>query len=306
MGESIEGSPEAARGAPDEGSDHFRKAVSFIDSLLRGRPRGDAAAPAAGGEAETAAARKGADDMLINIRRMRTMRVEDIAVPRADIVAVPDNATLDEVVAVFRDSAMTRVPVYSETLDNPVGLIHFKDLALQHGFGNAGAEFELQALLRPLLFAPPSMPIGVLLQKMQAARIHMALVIDEYGGVDGLATIEDVVEQIVGDIADEHDLDEGALWAEEAPDVYLAQSRAPLEEFEAAAGVDLGFDDLEDGDLETLGGLASMLAGRVPARGEVIVHPHGHELEVVDADPRRVKRLRVRLHRRGALDRAAE
>ena len=148
------------------------------------------------------------------------------------------------------------------------------------------------------------MPIGVLLQKMQAARIHMALVIDEYGGVDGLVTIEDLLEQIVGDIADEHDEDESELWTEEAPGVYLAQARMDLEDFEAAAGVRLADPELAE-EVDTLGGLVIRLAGRVPVRGEVVPHPDGHEFEVVDADARRIKRLRVRLQRRRR-DAAAE
>jgi len=131
----------------------------------------------------------------------------------------------------------------------------------------------------------------------------MALVIDEYGGVDGLLTIEDLVEQIVGEIADEHDTDEAAQWIEEAPGVYLASARAPLTDFEEIAGVDLLSDELDE-DVDTLGGLIFMLAGRVPLRGEVIPHPQGHEFEVIDANPRMVKRIRVRL--RTALDRAAE
>ena len=138
------------------------------------------------------------------------------------------------------------------------------------------------------------MPIWVLLQKMQAARIHMALVIDEYGGVDGLVTIEDLLEQIVGDIADEHDVDESQLWAREAAGVYLAQARMDLDEFEAVAGVRLAEPELAE-EVDTLGGLVIRLAGRVPARGEVVPHPDGHEFEVVDADARRIKRLRIRL-----------
>ena len=159
--------------------------------------------------------------------------------PRADIVAVSEQATLDEVVAVFQESTVSRLPVYSETLDQPLGLVHLKDLALKFGFGAPPESFDLGGLLRPLLYAPPSMPIWVLLQKMQAARIHMALVIDEYGGVDGLVTIEDLLEQIVGDIADEHDEDESQLWIREAPGSLIAQARMDLDAFEEAAGVTL-------------------------------------------------------------------
>ena len=167
-----------------------------------------------------------------------------------------------------------------------------------------GDTLDLSAVLRPVLYAPPSMRPGVLLQKMQASRQHMALVIDEYGGVDGLVTMEDLVEQIVGEIADEHDADEGQHWQEESPGVYLVLPRAPLEGFEAEIGTSLVAEELGE-DIDTLGGLVFMMAGRVPVRGEVLRHPDGHEFEVVDADPRRIKRLRVRV-RREALDTAAE
>ncbi len=232
-------------------------------------------------------------EMLVNVRNMNDLRVDDVAVPIANIVAVPDDATLDEVVTAFRTSSYSRLPVYDETLDNPVGLVHLKDIALNFGFG-AQRGFDLRTELRPLLYVPPSMPIGALLQKMQSQRIHMALVIDEYGGVDGLVTIEDLIEQIVGEIADEHDEEETRLWSEESPSVYLAQANTPLEEFEAETGVDLLPDDLDE-DVETLGGLVFMLSGRVPSRGECIRDPQGNEFEVIDADPRRIKRLRLRL-----------
>ena len=230
----------------------------------------------------------------MNLRNLRRIRVDDVAVPRAEIVAVSEHATLDEIVAVFQSSASSRLPVYAETLDQPVGLIHLKDLALKYGFGAQAGDFDLQGLLRPLLYAPPSMPIGVLLQKMQSARIHMALVIDEYGGVDGLVTIEDLLEQIVGDIEDEHDEDEGELWSCEGPGVYLAQARMDLDDFEKAAGIRLVEPEHAE-EVDTLGGLVIRLAGRLPARGEVVAHPDGHEFEIVDADARRIKRLRVRL-----------
>jgi magnesium and cobalt transporter len=183
-------------------------------------------------------------------------------------------------------------------LDQPLGLVHLKDLALGHGFGRAAAGFDLRGLLRPLLYAPPSMPIGVLLQKMQAAHIHMALVIDEYGGVDGLVTIEDLLEQIVGDIADEHDEAESMLWSAEAPGVYLAEGRMDLEDFEAVIGTNLADPDIAE-EVDTLGGLVFRLAGRVPVRGELVLHPAGHEFEVIDADARKVQRLRVRLRQDG-------
>jgi magnesium and cobalt transporter len=232
------------------------------------------------------------------------MRVADVSVPRADIVAVPADAGLADVVEVFKTSTLSRLPVYSETLDQPIGLVHLKDLALGYVFEAPDAGFDLTSLLRPLLYAPPSMPIGVLLQKMQAAHIHMALVIDEYGGVDGLVTIEDLLEQVVGDIADEHDDEVSQLWTQEAPGVFLALARLDLEDFEAAAGVQFVAPELAE-EVDTLGGLVFRLSGRVPARGVIVAHPDGHVFEVVDADARRIKRLRVRLARDG-VDGAAE
>lgn len=230
---------------------------------------------------------------MMNLRRMR---VEDVAIPKAEIVAVPDTITRDDLVKVFRESGLTRLPVYSGTLDTPVGMAHLKDFALSHGFNGAGARFNMKRLVRPLLFVPPSMPIGVLLTKMQTERRHMALVIDEYGGVDGLVTIEDLIEQVIGEIEDEHDTDEGQYWVRERPGCYLAVARTPLDEFEAELGVQLtDHEDIDGEEIDSLGGLVFMLAGRVPARGEVVRHPAGVDLEVVDADPRRIKRLRVRV-----------
>ncbi|MEL6620778.1 MAG: hemolysin family protein [Pseudomonadota bacterium] len=237
---------------------------------------------------------------MINLRRMR---VEDVAVPKADITAVPDTVTLDELVAIFKESGLTRIPVFEGTLDTPIGFIHLKDFALNHGFTDGNGDFDLRAQLRPLLFVPPSMTIGVLLTKMQTERRHMALVIDEYGGVDGLVTIEDLIEQVIGEIEDEHDVDEGVLYTREKSGCYLALAKTPLTEFEEEVGVSLTtHDDVDEEEIDTLGGLVFMLAGRVPARGEVVPHPDGPEFEVIDADPRRIKRLRVRLHGREAAE----
>lgn len=232
--------------------------------------------------------------LTLGIGNLSRMRVEDVAIPKAEIEAVPLDLDKDELVRVFRETGMTRLPVYDGTLDTPVGLIHLKDFALRHGFNGGGAAFAMKDMVRPLLYAPPSMPIGVLLQKMQSQRMHMALVIDEYGGVDGLVTIEDLIEQVVGEIEDEHDIDEGALWTVEKPGVYLAQARAPLDAFEDEIGLRLVEGEDEE-EVDTLGGLVFMMIGRVPTRGEVIRHEAGAEFEVIDADPRRIKRLRVRV-----------
>lgn len=228
---------------------------------------------------------------MLNLRRMR---LDDVSIPRAEIVSVPDDITKEDLVKVFHESGLTRLPVYQGTLDTPVGMVHLKDFALTHGFNGEAERFNLRKMLRPLLFAPPSMPIGVLLQKMQSQRMHLALVIDEYGGVDGLVTIEDLIEQVIGEIEDEHDVEEDQLWTLEKPGCYLAQSRAPLQEFQAEIGMAL-VNGEEQEEIDTLGGLVFMLSGRVPARGEMIPHPAGPEFEIVDADPRRIKRLRVRV-----------
>ncbi|MEL6335435.1 MAG: hemolysin family protein [Pseudomonadota bacterium] len=239
--------------------------------------------------------------MVTNILRLRDLRVLDVMVPRADIVAVSEEADLQSVMAAFGQGSLSRLPVYHETLDDPIGFVHLKDLALAYGVGGRGEDqspegetpaFDLKRHLRTALFVPPSMRIAALLQKMQGVRVHMALVIDEFGGVDGLITIEDLVEQIVGDIEDEHDEDEASLWREEAPGVWQVNARADIAEFEEATGIALRPADWED-EVDTLGGLVFTLTGRVPVRAEVIAHPDGHEFQVIDADPRRIKRLRL-------------
>ena len=224
---------------------------------------------------------------------LRRLRVDDVAIPKVDIIAVSLDIGKDALVKVFREHGFSRLPVYKGTLDSPQGLVLLKDLALQHGFG-PGGRFSLRKLLRPILYAPPSMPVGVLLQKMQRERVHMALVIDEYGGVDGLVTIEDLIETVIGEIEDEHDEAEDTLWKQEKQGVFLAKATAPLEEFEPALGVILRTTE-EDQEIDTLGGLVMIRTGRMPARGEIVAHESGVEFEVVDADARRIKRVRVRL-----------
>ncbi|MDZ4133991.1 MAG: transporter associated domain-containing protein [Paracoccaceae bacterium] len=231
---------------------------------------------------------------MLGIANLRRLRVDDVAVPKVEIVAVPIDIGKDDLVEVFREHGFSRLPVYKGTLDHPQGLILLKDLALQHGFNGSSGRFSLRKMLRPVLFAPPSMPVGVLLQKMQKDRVHMALVIDEYGGVDGLVTIEDLIETVIGEIEDEHDEHESVLWKEDTPGVFLAQATAPLDELEQALGLTLR-NAGDDGDIDTLGGLVFLRTGRVPARGEIVPHESGAEFEVVDADPRRIKRVRVRL-----------
>lgn len=286
MGETTEGSSEAAQSAQHES--HDTETGGFFSRLFKS---GTEAVPA-NGHQHSAAAQTSHHGM-INLRRLR---VEDVAIPTVEIVAVPTTMSKDELVALFRESGLTRLPVYDGTLDTPLGFVHLKDFALSHGFDAKPGRFSLKRMLRPLLFVPPSMPIGVLLAKMQTERIHMALVIDEYGGVDGLVTIEDLIEQVIGEIEDEHDQDEARLWTVEKPGCYLAQAKTPLDEFEAATGLQLSrHQDVDSEEIDTLGGMVFMLAGHVPARGEVVAHPDGFEFEVVDADPRRIKRLRLRV-----------
>jgi magnesium and cobalt transporter len=289
MDESIEGSSGAARSAQPEGrteSDEsggfFRRVIGIFNA--NSEEETDEEPPG-----ETGAAVFGVD-------RLRDVTVEDVAIPTAEIVAVPVDIGLADLVQVFRESGMSRLPVYEGTLDTPLGLIHLKDFALKYGFNGKGARLSIRPMLRPLLYVPPSMPIGVLMQKMQAERRHMALVIDEYGGVDGLLTIEDLIEQVVGEIEDEHDTDDDAYWHKEAPGTYLAAAKTPLDQFEAEIGLSLTeAEEVDEEEIDTLGGLVFMLLGRVPARGEVIEHPTGASLEVVEADPRRIKRVRVRV-----------
>ena len=282
MGETTGGSS-AARGALDDLRESDQR--SFFGRLL------GALSPDDETGAEMA---KGLEGTLPGLANLRRLRVEDVAVPKAEIAAVPLDVGRDELVRVFRDSGFSRLPVYVETLDRPLGMLHLKDLALTYGFNGNSHDIDLEPLLRPVLFVPASMPLAVLLQKMQSERRHMALVIDEYGGVDGLLTIEDLVEQVVGEIEDEHDTDEDELFRLERPGVYMAEARTPLDEFEAATGLKL-VDPETTEEVDTLGGLVFMLAERVPARSEVIEHPCGVAFEVLDADARRIKRLRVRL-----------
>ena len=303
----MDGQPSGSdQAAPEQGEEPSRPGspkVTLLDWALRRRRRATVSQDKPATELDRATA-AGARQMLVNLRNMRDMRVEDVAIPRVDIISVPVEISLDDLLLAFRESGYSRIPIYEETLDNPLGLLHLKDLALSYGF-KSDAKFDIRTLIRPLLYAPPSMPLGALLQKMQSERMHMALVIDEYGGVDGLVTMEDLVEQIVGEIADEHDTDEGLDWTEERQGVYRADARSDVEVFEKAAGIDLLPDDLDE-EVDTLGGLVFMLAGRVPTRGEMVRHPAGHEFEVLDADARRIKRLRVRLKNAAMEERAAE
>jgi CBS domain containing-hemolysin-like protein len=266
--------------------------------------------------------------MLKNVLGLHELRVQDVMVPRADIIAVGLEDSLGDVLTVFRTAGHSRLPVHGETLDDPRGMVHIRDfvdyiansaenflkiatpavetrpedresmrqaIVRLRGIGELDLMLPLSkaGVLRPVLFVPPSMPALDLLVKMQATRTHMALVIDEYGGTDGLVSIEDIVEMIVGDIEDEHDEDDHPK-IDQAPDgSWLIDARASLEDLSRAIGVD--FETLfQDEDVDTLGGLVTTIAGRVPVRGEIVVSHDRFEFEILDADPRRVKRVRLR------------
>jgi CBS domain containing-hemolysin-like protein len=235
--------------------------------------------------------------MLGNLLKFGELTLRDIMVPRAEIVAVDEGIGLADLLKLFREAQHSRLPVYRETLDDPTGLIHVKDVLglLEPEPGGAyclSPHARIAGLRRPILFAPPSMRALDLLLKMQATHTHLALVIDEYGGTDGLVSIEDIIEEIVGDIADEHDEDASTL----KPDGngYIADARMDLDDFRSQTGHDLLVETGED-DIDSLGGLVVSLLGRVPLRGEIVAHPDGTEFQVLEADPRRVRKLRVTL-----------
>jgi CBS domain containing-hemolysin-like protein len=252
--------------------------------------------------------------MLRNILSLRERRVMDVMVPRADIIAVPKNIALGDLLKVFASQAHSRLVVYDDTLDDAIGMVHIRDLiALMTGRAAEAATegpgdtlptgLDLKAidlamslsaakLVREILFAPPSMPVLDLLAKMQATRIHLALVVDEYGGTDGVVSMEDIVEQIVGDIADEHDEDLAPGVVRQADGSYLANARASLEDATAIIGPQFDVGEVAQ-EVDTLAGYIATRIGRLPVRGEVVPGPGPFEIEVLDADPRRVKRLKI-------------
>jgi CBS domain containing-hemolysin-like protein len=283
-------------------------------------------------------------EMLLRILRFGALRVVDVMVPRADIIAVDENETVWELLKTFDAAGISRVPLFRESLDDPRGMVHVKDVTrwlIGEALGRPASEGHIQSatprptvaaadrpgpspasvasaapnlaradlsktvaatkLRRPMIYVPPSMPAANLLIRMQTSHIHMALVVDEYGGTDGLVTIEDLVEQIVGDIEDEHDEVEAANIVADPKLGLVTAARTPVKELETHLGLKL-LKPEEEEDIDTLGGLVFALVGRVPARGELIRHPAGLEFEVLDADPRRVKRLRVHASRPGAKD----
>jgi magnesium and cobalt transporter len=229
-------------------------------------------------------------ELIRNTLKLREITAYDVMIPRADIVAVPHDVTLADLVQKLARESHSRMPVYRDTLDDIIGFVHIKDVI---PFWGGTKEFRLDDVVRRVLFVAPSMRVLDLMLEMRKTRIHLALVVDEYGGIDGLVSIEDLVEEIVGEIEDEHDVDEGPRLLKEASGSFVVDARLPLGDFEETAGPVLTSEERE-ADLDTVGGLVVSVAGRVPGRGEIIAHPAGYEFEVLDADPRRVKRLRVR------------
>lgn len=242
-------------------------------------------------------------DLVDQAKAFKSLRVRDVMTPRADIVAVEISLPLEDVIRRFASSELTRMPIYRETLDDPVGVVHIKDIVLLLAPSDEGTDVRadgalrrepvLHRLRREILYVPASMRCADLLLRMRVARIHMALVIDEFGGVDGLVTLEDLLEAVVGDIDDEHDDDQAPELVVRTGGVIEADARASLDDLEAAIGFSLRLPDDEE-EVDTVAGLVATLAGRVPQRGEVIIHPLGFEFEVTDADPRRIRRLRIR------------
>jgi CBS domain containing-hemolysin-like protein len=246
--------------------------------------------------------------MLRRILRLGTLTIEDVMVPRADIIAVDDTISVADLMGVFRQAEHSRVPVYHETLDDPRGMVHIRDLmswitseaeackegSLNLGKVDLGRNIASINILREILYVPGSMSVLDLLLKMQTTRLHLALVVDEYGGTDGLVSIEDLVEEVVGDIADEHDVDDEPLIKSDPRLGLVADARTPISDLEKHLGLELASEEQEE-EVDTLGGLVFAIAGRIPARGELVQHPSGIEFEVLDADPRRIKKLRIHL-----------
>jgi CBS domain containing-hemolysin-like protein len=230
--------------------------------------------------------------LIERILNVGAVTVDDAMVPRADIVAVECKTPLDQVVDLMAKETHSRLPVYRDSLDEVIGMVHIKDV-LFASVDNGDRKATLPEIVRPVLFVAPSMRVLDLLLQMRLSRTHMALVVDEYGGIDGLITIEDAVEQIVGEIEDEHDETMRPTIEQRADGTIVADARVPLDEFEEKV-ISIRTEDEREDDIDTLGGLVFSLSGRVPMRGEVVRHePSGVEFEVIDADPRRIRRLRL-------------
>ena len=229
--------------------------------------------------------------MLLNVLKIDQIRSIDIMIPRADIGAVEVNDSFEKVLEVFIKESHSRVPVYEKNLDNIIGMIHIKDLVKYQNDGNFEEGF-LKKIKRDIIEIPPSMPVLDLLMKMQLTRLHMGIVIDEYGGTDGLVTIEDVIEEITGEIEDEHDVQNMPMLTQTSPNSFEASARVEIKEFEKLSKINF-FKENNSEDVETLGGLVVAMAGRVPQRGEILKHESGLTFEINDADPRRIKSIKI-------------
>ena len=231
-------------------------------------------------------------EMRLRIEEFEQLRVEDVMVARAEVKAVEVGTEFPDLLKYFAEVTHSRLPVFRESLDDPIGFVHIKDVVKELATGGEVAKRPLERLHREVLYVPPSMKLTDLLVKMQSTRIHLALVVDEYGGTDGLVSLEDLVEEIVGDIEDEHD-DEEPMFVRRSQRVWEADARTEIDDFAEETGIDLELAEMET-DIDTLGGVVFALAGKVPVRGEVLRHPSGVEIEVMDADARRIRRLRLR------------
>jgi len=277
-----------------------KEAESIRDQVEELIERQETPHEASKGDGQTASLDAEERALLGNVLRLRGITAYDVMVPRADIMAIPESHSLAETIALIQTEGHSRYPVYRDGLDDIIGMVHIKDVFA--AIGKDEKAFVLAEILRRPLFVVPSIPVLDLLLQMRQARVHMALVVDEYGGIDGLITIEDLVETIVGDISDEHD-EIQAQQITERPDGALdLDARTPIAAFEEKLGNVLT-DEERAADIDTVGGLVFTLAGRVPAKGELVSHPSGLEFRILDADPRRIRRLRVR--RPGANPRAA-
>jgi CBS domain containing-hemolysin-like protein len=319
LSRSSEGSPAEASQTQDNLAGRLRAVLmGALGMRQNGSARAEIEDAIAADEAAGATLSDEERSMLRGILKLGETRVEDVMIPRADIEAIDIDRPLAEVIAIFRETGHSRMPVYREELDDAVGMVHIRDLmawvadqALSQPAADqpdpgkpSGPRFdfttvdlscslEASKLVRPVLFVPPSMPARVLLKRMQSSRTQMALVIDEYGGTDGLVSLEDLVEIIVGEIEDEHDLDEEPTIQRVADGVFVADARTSVEDAREVIGPSFQAGENAE-DVETIGGLVFAATGRIPPKGEIVQAVEGFDFEVLDADPRRIKRVRVR------------
>jgi CBS domain containing-hemolysin-like protein len=321
--------PALARRSDDESEGFFARLARALFGWKNGPTRADIEVVLeAAGPGETGVSPE-ERTMIKNVLALRGRRIDHVMVPRGDIIAVHQDIALGELVKVFENAGHSRLVVYNDTLDDPVGMVHIRDLiafmaaqatvnpeknlkrkkprpaGLDLGAINLAMQLSSTKIMRELLYVPPSMPALDLLAKMQATRIHLALVVDEYGGTDGLVSMEDVVEQIVGDIADEHDEDEQPAVAAQPDGSFIADARASLGDVTAAVGVEFSVSDTSP-EVDTIGGYLMAQIGRLPLRGELVPGPQGFEIEVLDSDPRRIKKVRIHRNRNRPIERDRE